>query len=480
MKVRTGIAAALFGMATLLAQQPAPGGEVKLAPPAAKAAPAPWPKQDAELLATLLRHRQTLLDQARIPGKDSGLLGSTWDTGSACCGVFSADAAGDIGLHKELPAGRAFCIAAWPKDVSGPHRVGILLHSDGTTMVCEPTGDAAPLTPDVFTARGSNGTFADVLRQPGTSQTGHLWLWLDQMATTATITVVDESGQPRAGAQVLMGPIGTGFHSRSAATMTTPMPVAFASTDAKGTAQLRGPLHPNNNLWLQCGSDAVLTARCRITQEGNDLRVVVPQRALVATRALTNESAAISTLKNIGSAQAQCQACGVVDGDRDGAGEYGFFGELSGKHPVRNDAKGGVGDSRMSPPVLSQAFSKVQGSRIERSGYLFQMFLPDADGCAVAEADTGGAAGVHVDPRHAKAMWCAYAWPADEKSGLRSFFINQHGEVMATTGEEPRYVGTQKPPLPTAAFEKGSSGKLDAKVAAGGEGIDGGGWTIAH
>jgi prepilin-type N-terminal cleavage/methylation domain-containing protein len=51
---------------------------------------------------------------------------------------------------------------------------------------------------------------------------------------------------------------------------------------------------------------------------------------LLSARLNANESAAIATLKNISSAQAQCQASSVVDVNNNGAGEYGFFGELSG------------------------------------------------------------------------------------------------------------------------------------------------------
>ena len=72
-----------------------------------------------------------------------------------------------------------------------------------------------------------------------------------------------------------------------------------------------------------------------------------------------------------------------------------------------------------APPVLSTAFGKVLGRRVERSGYVFQMFLPAADGSAVAEASNGGADGIAVDPQRAEQLWCAYAWPLDEKSGRR-------------------------------------------------------------
>ena len=52
---------------------------------------------------------------------------------------------------------------------------------------------------------------------------------------------------------------------------------------------------------------------------------------LLAARLNANESAAIATLKNISSGQAQCQASGAIDANGNGQGEYGFFGELSGR-----------------------------------------------------------------------------------------------------------------------------------------------------
>jgi len=105
---------------------------------------------------------------------------------------------------------------------------------------------------------------------------------------------------------------------------------------------------------------------------------------LLSARLNANESAAIATLKNISSAQSQCQASGVIDTNSNGSGEYGFFGELSGKTVVRG------GTQTISPPVLSTAFGNIAASRVTRSGYIFQMFLPDNAGAGIAEDATGG------------------------------------------------------------------------------------------
>ena len=95
---------------------------------------------------------------------------------------------------------------------------------------------------------------------------------------------------------------------------------------------------------------------------------------LLAARLSANETAAIATLRNIISAQAQFQQSGKADTDDDGTGEYGGFIELSGQ-----------GAGRMTgilvPAVLSGAFKVLNANgEVSRSGYFFQVFLPDAAG----------------------------------------------------------------------------------------------------
>ena len=123
-----------------------------------------------------------------------------------------------------------------------------------------------------------------------------------------------------------------------------------------------------------------------------ELMIVVAIIAIIASSAIpnrlsarlnANESAAIATLKNISSAQAQCQASGAIDANNNGAGEYGYFAELSGGVGVR-DSGGSASTDRLSPPVLSGAFANVStqsgitGGAVSRSGYIFQMYLPSS------------------------------------------------------------------------------------------------------
>jgi hypothetical protein len=455
-------------MGELAAQQPAPTIESRAAPPRTTA----WSADDARMLSVLLQLRRRLLSDELLRNNLPGGGAS----GHYRLAVFTADDRGELETLKRMRKGQPFAIAAWPDDAQ--HR-GFLVHSDGTTMVCEPgDGELPPFSADVALANGAAGKFADLLRQPGTSRSRHLWMWLDQFSTTFDALVVDERGGPRGGAAIVTGPVNTDPGGGRGLPLAHDAPVAEATTDAQGHARLRGPLAAHGSVHLTIGESAVRLERVRVEEQANALRIVVPDDALVSKACLANEAAAIATLKNIVSAQAQCQASAAIDGNNNGAGEYGFFGELSGAQPLRSDGKGPVGSKKMSPPVLSTAFGNVQDGRVQRSGYLFQLFLPAKDFTAIGEASNGGAAGVAVDPLHAEVTWCAYAWPVDEKSGLRAFFVNQSGGVLASEPGGGGYFGVEHAPLPTAAFAAGSTGRLDACIAANNKGLDGRQWHV--
>src|SRR5437870_5699327 len=104
---------------------------------------------------------------------------------------------------------------------------------------------------------------------------------------------------------------------------------------------------------------------------------------LLAARLSANETAAIATLRNIISAQAQFQQGAKADTDNDGTGEYGGFVELSG---------GGAGRMAavLNPPVLSGAFRILNANgQVSRSGYFFRIYLPTAGGVGVGEPQAG-------------------------------------------------------------------------------------------
>ena len=198
---------------------------------------------------------------------------------------------------------------------------------------------------------------------------------------------------------------------------------------------------------------------------------------LLSARLNANESAAIATLKNISSGQSQCQASGVIDVNGNGSGEYGFFGELSGRTAVRNSAQ------RISPAVLSSAFGNVAAARVSRSGYLFQMFLPDANAAGIEEDATGGDPdnGQGVDAGQAETLWCCYAWPQVQgNSGKRTFFVNQAGDVLATNGAVVAYNGTTTPITWDVAFAATASAAMGVPSAANTLGQDGNTWVVVQ
>ena len=201
---------------------------------------------------------------------------------------------------------------------------------------------------------------------------------------------------------------------------------------------------------------------------------------LLSARLNANESAAIATLKNVSSAQAQCQASGVIDDNNNGAGEFGYFGELSGADLVRSG--GGLSTTeRIRPAVLSSAFGNVQNSRVVRSGYVCQMYLPGTTNAFQPEAAGGGATGGTVQPEAAEVLWCAYAWPSSYgNSGKRAFFINQAGDVLGCRNSTAQYNGATTPPVAgQAAFLAGISNvPLASTMAANTLGLAGENWVV--
>jgi prepilin-type N-terminal cleavage/methylation domain-containing protein len=222
-----------------------------------------------------------------------------------------------------------------------------------------------------------------------------------------------------------------------------------------------------------------------------ELMIVVAIIAILASMAVpnmlsarlnANESAAISTLKNIASAQGQVQASAAIDCNGNGLGEYGFFAELAGQVNLRNDEAGGVGANRLNPALLTGAFGRMTNGRVARSGYVFQMYLPDGAAAFTAEAPGGGGAGVSIDATLAEVVWATYAWPVSYNgSGRRAFFVNQLAEVLVCPNDTMRYSGTTKVPVAgTAAFVGGGVRPMNGTVAINTVANDGERWTVVN
>ena len=206
--------------------------------------------------------------------------------------------------------------------------------------------------------------------------------------------------------------------------------------------------------------------------------IAIPR--LMSARLSANEAAAISTLRSITSAQAQLQSSAAIDTDADGAGEYGYFGELSGVDPLRRSAAGvpaaGVaGTDELVPAILSSAFGNVAASMVQRQGYNFQMWLPNATAAGlvpgIAEAATGGSSATFPNPNNGELLYCVYAWPADyNKTGNRAFFTNQEGDLLQCLNRSlTPYDGVVKtPPFDEAFTVAGDMGSALRIGVAGG------------
>jgi prepilin-type N-terminal cleavage/methylation domain-containing protein len=187
---------------------------------------------------------------------------------------------------------------------------------------------------------------------------------------------------------------------------------------------------------------------------------------LLSARLSANESAAIATLRNIVSSQAQVQTQGAIDVDVDGIGEHGWFGELAASHNLR-DNTGASGGPILNPPVLSGSLATVVGGLVNKSGYFYAMFLPDAagPGAPLGEAATGGSPGGESADL-CETAYCCYAWPGGfSNTGNRAFVVNQTGDVLQTNNlagpsAGGHYSGTAAAPAGDAAFESGASGGI--------------------
>lgn len=196
--------------------------------------------------------------------------------------------------------------------------------------------------------------------------------------------------------------------------------------------------------------------------------IAIPK--LMSARISANENAAIATLRTIAGAQQQLQASSAIDTDGDGGGEYGYFGELAGTAELRifdgaapaMAAAGGV----LDPPYLATAFGNVTTDGadgvVERQGYYFKIFLPGAAFAGVAEDPAGGCAAIAGwNSDDSELYWCCYAWPVQvAKTGNRSFFINQEGDVAGTSNistANTQYDGFNSIPTFGAAYDIGAA-----------------------
>jgi prepilin-type N-terminal cleavage/methylation domain-containing protein len=169
---------------------------------------------------------------------------------------------------------------------------------------------------------------------------------------------------------------------------------------------------------------------------------------LLRARLTANEAAAIASLRSISTAEAAFHASCAVDSDGDGAGEFGYLAELAGQAALRVSAGGvpaaGGANDFLNPSILSQEFGIVQNGLVARSGYYYQLWLPDAAFAGLPEQPNGGCtAAPFPDPNSNEVVWCCYAWPISAGStGTRAFFISQESDLLACPNRQARtYTG---------------------------------------
>ena len=220
---------------------------------------------------------------------------------------------------------------------------------------------------------------------------------------------------------------------------------------------------------------------------------------LLAAKLSSNETAAIATLRNLASCQAQIQTSGKIDCDKDGIGEYGGFMEMTGSTGVRNGftvgtpSKGdfSVQGTKVNPPILSPALAKVDANGfVTKSGYAFMIFLPDGTALTtnfVHETNTGAPTGYtpglaggtnNVGVDMSETTWCAYAQPMNfANSGNRRFFVNQAGDVMQCANDLNKVAGVGTVINGNSAF---MGDNITSPVAVGTVGKDGDVWKVAN
>lgn len=200
---------------------------------------------------------------------------------------------------------------------------------------------------------------------------------------------------------------------------------------------------------------------------------------LLRARISSNETSAIGSMRSTSTSQNQFQNASVKDRDLDGVGEYGYFIELAGTTSIPVGTSTG---SPAKPTFVNSVFgatSSTGGGTANKSGYNFKMYLPTGDSTSAPVGEDGVTPTVTVltatgltttDAAEVNAQetrCCTYAWPTSAgNSGNKSFFINQSGEVIATsnlpgTVSTLFYTGTTTTPGPNDLFDDAGGTLLD-------------------
>ena len=428
--------------------------------PAAETLPAAMSPRSSFLLSfleQLVRER----DRVRAAGRTPRLRDRVWLLpGWRCEFVHAPSADGPV---ERIPS----AAGAWQLDPerwgvyvfaglpSGPPDAAFFVAADGPVLWCANRehryqGGDEP-APWAALGRGGDRKWAARQGSAGVGEDGELWQTTAAPGrSTCAVVVVDENGAPMPGAEVDALPVedrpGLPPLPMPYVIVESPLPAAIAVTDARGRGTLCGGSVCGLQLYVSLGGSSVcvLPDRVRATPDGLHIALGKQDPAQLAM----NERYAVLVLHSIASAEQLSADAGVLDVDGNGRGEYLFFAELTGVAPLRNNADGGVGSARMSPPGLTgSGFRWIDHARVMLGGYLFQLFLRDRSGNWVAEqADGDGARGVAVDPQRAEQSWCCLAWPVRHgMTGGRAFFVDVRGEVLELANADGAFSGDRAP-----------------------------------
>lgn len=198
--------------------------------------------------------------------------------------------------------------------------------------------------------------------------------------------------------------------------------------------------------------------------------IAVPN--LLSSKLISNETAAIATMRAISSAQFQFQTSSILDMNNDGGSEFGTLRELGGLEAVRGTA------APLAIGLLSKsaAITDPTGG-VTLKGYRFRMFLPAADGAGVVAT---GANAAQFDAGLSQRYWTCLAWPLVQgQSGKRAFFINQQGVLLEC--READYDGSSVEPEAGAGLVGVAATSINSDtLATGGVGADGNDWVMVQ
>ena len=199
--------------------------------------------------------------------------------------------------------------------------------------------------------------------------------------------------------------------------------------------------------------------------------------SLLGSRIEANETAALATVRAIVQAQMAFANRKEADLNKNGTGEFGTFGEMSGNVAVRA-ANGGT--RFMAPTTINHSFRAISPiGEMARNGYYYRIYLPDAAGNGLIERP-GGGADPAVNADLAETTWCIYAWPQRQGvSGRKTFFANQSGDIVFT--EDANYTGPGAPLAAGAALQGPAAvNSMTGSIAAGATGRDGNFWRAVQ